>query len=363
VLVTVVLVLALFGCSRRVADPRPLAMPSPTTAGRSLYVAVHGDDDNPGTRAKPLRTISKATRMARPGMTVIVAPGTYAESITSQTSGTRNARIVFTSETLWGAQIIGVGTRSDAAWRNDGDYVDIMNFDISGNEANGLQDGGSHVHLRGNRVHNVVHGNCVMTWDANYTLHDIEITENVVANCGTTMLDHGIYAAYSRGLIANNIAYGNAGFGIHCWHNCGQLTISNNLTFQNGGGIVIGQGDSPNFGHASADDMTVSNNIAVANRTVGITEGGVTGSRNRYLNNILFDNGEDQISLKTGTQTGTIISDPEFVDYQPDGSGDYRLRDGSPGIDAGTSVGAPPCAIDATPRARGHGYDIGVYER
>ena len=34
-------------------------------------------------------------------------------------------------------------------------------------------------------------------------------------------------------MISNNIAFDNAGFGIHCWHACNALTISNNLVFDN----------------------------------------------------------------------------------------------------------------------------------
>jgi hypothetical protein len=161
----------------------------------------------------------------------------------------------------------------------------------------------------------------------------------------------------------NNITFGNSGYGIHCWHNCGQLIISNNLVFKNGGGIVVGQGDSPNFGNVPADNFIVSNNIVVDNRTIGIIEVGATGPLNRYRNNMLYHNGDDSISLKTGKEYGTIRSDPQFVDYRPDGSGDYRLRDLSAGVDAGTNVGASPYAIDGSARPSGHGYDIGPYER
>jgi hypothetical protein len=336
---------------------------APAPDGRTrLYVATDGDDAGPGTESRPLRTISRAARLARPGTTVIVGPGRYQESVRSVTSGSATARIVFTSQTLWGAQLLAPG--ADTTWRNDGDYVEILNFDITGAGSSGLQNGGSHVLLERNRVHDAVAGTCIMTWNDGYTLHDIDIVGNVVFGCGRTSLDHGIYLAYRRGLIADNVVYDNSGFGLHCWHACTELTISNNLSFANGGGIVVGQGDSPDFGRTAADHMIVSNNIVVDNRDTGIAESGATGPSNRFLNNIVFGNGGTRpVSLRGGTESGTITADPRFVDYRPDGSGDYRLADGSPGIDRGTEVGAPASAIDGMHRPVGRGTDIGPYER
>jgi pectate disaccharide-lyase len=363
IIALVTMMLPLAGChwAPDISSPAFPALSNAHNSDPYLYVSTQGEDHNPGTRSKPLRTISQAAALVRPGMTVVVAPGRYLESVNSSRSGNRNARIIFTSETLWGAQIVGEG--AEAAWRNEGDYVDIMNFNMSGNDEVGVLNLGSYVRISRNRIHDFAQGDCITTFNSGYTLHNIDIIGNVAANCGSNMLDHGIYAAYSRGQIMNNVTFGNAGFGIHCWHNCGELIISNNLIFKNGGGLLVGQGDSPNFGSVPADNMLVSNNIVVDNRTTGITEEGATGLRNQYRNNLLYDNADDRISLNTGKESGTVIADPKFIDYRPDGSGDYRLRDLSPGIDAGTNVGASPYAIDGSPRPRGHGYDIGPYER
>ena len=346
------------GCSPGATGPAAPALLITPGAGPTLYVSTQGDDHNPGSRAAPLRTISKAATLARPGTTVVVTPGRYVGSVSSSVSGTRGARIAFTAQPPWSAQVVGEGT--EAAWRNEGDFVDIANFDLSGNTVRGMLNEGSYVRIVANRIHDFTRGDCISTYNSGYTLHDIDIIGNVVHGCGSSMLDHGIYAAYSHGLIADNTSYGNAGYGIHCWHNCGQLVISNNVAFGNGGGIVVGQGDSPHFGRIPADHVTVSNNIVVDNRVVGIAEAGATGPANRYLDNLLYRNGDDRLELRTGTESGTVTADPEFVD---DDSGNYRLRDSSPGVDAGTNLGAPPYAIDGAPRPSGRGYDIGAYER
>jgi len=344
------------------AAPRDASI-TPTAPTNSIFVSPDGDDANPGTESAPVRSISQAAGMAQPGTQIVVADGTYEGSLKTEVSGTAEARIAFLAQNQGAARVVGDDS-ADIAWKNTGDHVDIVGFDISGPNVDGLTDGGSYVRIVDNRVHDFGTGNCITTANNDYDMHDIDVIGNVAFGCGEDELDHGIYVSHTRGVVANNVAYGNSGFGIHCWHNCNELTISNNLVFDNPeGGIVIGQGDGPNYGEVPADNFVVSNNIAVDNGRDGIRESGATGPNNEYLNNILWDNGTDRISLKTGTADGTIVGDPDFVNFQPDGSGDYRLQTGSPAVDAGVPTGAPVTAIDGTPRPQSKGVDIGIYER
>lgn len=341
---------------------------APTRTIAELYVAPDGDDDAAGTSDAPLKSISRAAELAKPGTTVRVADGTYRGSLTTKADGNEDARIAFVAENKRGAKVVGTdeggsGGRDGSAWRNEGDYVDIVGFDISGEDVDGLTNAGSFVRIIDNRVHDFPGGNCITTNNTNYTLHDIDVIGNLTFDCGADKLDHGIYVSHPRGVVANNITYANSGYGIHCWHNCNELTVSNNLVFNNSeGGIVIGQGDEPNDGDVDADKFVVSNNIVVDNGKEGIKESGATGRNNRYLNNLVWDNGRAGVALKTGSEEGTISADPQFVNYRSDGSGDYRLRDSSPAIDAGTDVGALATTIDDIARPRGSGFDIGTYE-
>jgi hypothetical protein len=360
--------------------PRPLDVeptyahpPTPERpAGPMLYVAPDGDDAGSGSRDDPFATIEKADSVAGPGTTVLVADGTYRGAILTRASGTPDARITYVAQNKWGAQIVAdkeEAARVDvfgdegAVWHNFGDYVDIRGFDITGTATDGLIDTGSYVRLVENRVHELTES-CISTWSENYDLHDVDIIGNVVSSCGRSELDHGIYPSHVRGTISNNISYDNRGYGIHCWHNCNDLVISNNLVFENDeGGILIGQGDNPNFGDVDADHMLVVNNIAIDNGRYGIRESGATGNGNRYLNNNVHDNEDGGLQLQTGTEIGTIVADPVFVQFEPDGTGDYRLQSRSPNVDAGTDVGAPGLDLDGTVRPQGAGVDVGVYER
>jgi hypothetical protein len=103
----------------------------------------------------------------------------------------------------------------------------------------------------------------------------------------------------------------------------------------------------------------------------GVTEdaspstGGSIGTHYQYSNNcVSMDNAW---SLSVSTHVNDCQGSPSFVDYQPDGSGDYQLTDGSWCTDRGiASLGgapAPPTDFDGASRPAGPAWDIGPYER
>jgi hypothetical protein len=51
-----------------------------------------------------------------------------------------------------------------------------------------------------------------------------------------------------------------------------------------------------------------------------------------------------------------------MVNYQVNGSGNYRLLSSSPAIDRGTSAKAPTIDYAGVARPRGAAIDIGAYE-
>ena len=64
-------------------------------AGKTIYVSKSGNDLNEGSRLKPYLTISKAAACARPGTRVLIANGTYRESVVLTSGGDSSARIIF----------------------------------------------------------------------------------------------------------------------------------------------------------------------------------------------------------------------------------------------------------------------------
>ena len=99
----------------------------------------------------------------------------------------------------------------------------------------------------------------------------------------------------------------------------------------------MGDGDT---GAGSSSNNFVANNISVYNQ-VGIDEMGTMGSGNSYVDNSVYSNSSSNLIISTATPTGTVTSNPNFVNYQANGSGDYHLSPGSPAIDAGTSTDPP----------------------
>ena len=78
----------------------PAADPAP----RELHVSVRGDDKNPGTPRKPLRTIMAAALKTLPGSRVIVHGGVYQESVLIPVSGTPGKPVTYCAapgETVW----------------------------------------------------------------------------------------------------------------------------------------------------------------------------------------------------------------------------------------------------------------------
>jgi hypothetical protein len=154
------------------------------------------------------------------------------------------------------------------------------------------------------------------------------------------------------------VVSGASGVGINQWHGATAGTIVNNTVFHNKIGILLGQGDSGMT--TGSRDNYVANNISYDNRTYGIVEGGKMGGNNRYVNNLVNSNGTN-LSVK-GAVSGTITSNPLFVNYQPTGTGNYRVYSSSPAIDRGTATLAPRTDVAGVARPRGAAFDIGAYE-
>jgi parallel beta-helix repeat protein len=73
---------------------RSETLPEPSI--RTLYVAISGNDTNPGTNsAAPLRTIQRAATLSQAGDLILIEPGVYREGVSVPRSGTANQPIVF----------------------------------------------------------------------------------------------------------------------------------------------------------------------------------------------------------------------------------------------------------------------------
>src|SRR5262249_5127253 len=113
------------------------------------------------------------------------------------------------------------------------------------------------------------------------------------------------------------------------------------------------------------DYIAVENNI-ITNSKNAFYEGGITGTHNTYVDNLVYNDGSAPISLQNGlTASGTVTADPQYVDAT---NHVYHLNSSSPAICAGTVTGygsgtnAPAGVFDVNASPQGKGYDIGTYQ-
>ncbi len=391
-------------------------LPGISVAQNQYYVnASSGSDSNDGSQARPWKTIQHAAStlaLGSGGTVVHVAPGTYSSPITISKSGTASARIVFVSDTKWGAKIVNNN------WQVLGSYIDVNGFDTTN-----PGDGGYAFNVRGSNdriVNNYMHdfnvNGCGQYGVITPGGSDNWFIGNIIRHAGNYAVGanhcvtlHGIYSGGVRHIIQNNIISGITGWAIKS--DCMTTTvISNNTVFNNGGGMDFSEVNDAGFCHIW-DYNTVSNNIVVNNGAdapnggrFGLNFYHVTGTHNLVTNNLIYGNlptnyahhdvactGGTPISGSdaNGTAGGCPSSNPKsdsgasvtFTNFQSDtntapasnySADNYQIKAGSNAIQNGStncaaSPGVNPCIPDqdflGVARLSRSTLDIGAYEQ
>jgi hypothetical protein len=344
--------------------PAPAPIPDPSPVVGDWYVSPSGSDNNSGkTPSNAFATVTRAAVAARPGDVVVVADGTYRDRVVTDTSGTASERITYMAASPHGAKIDASGYYT--AWQNSGNYVDIVGFDISGSNYQGILSLASNVRIVGNHVHDLAVPTCnspnggAGINHGKYGASGNETIGNIVngvrAKGGACNLVHGIYHANVGGKVQNNIVFDISAAGIHTWHTANAVTISNNLIWNSDMAILIGAKAEVGNNYVVANNVLINNRVAIHEIGVGF------GTNNRYLNNLVNGNTHDFVMVN-GKPVSTVKSDPDFISFRSDGSGDYRPKSSSPLVDTGTTAGAPNLDLAGIPRPQAGGIDIGPYE-
>jgi hypothetical protein len=257
----------------------------PMYAFADFYVATTGSNTNAGTQAAPFKTIQKAASVATPGTTIHVAPGTYAETITSSINGTASARIRYVSDTKWGAKIVPAGTGGYTMWSVSGGYTDIDGFQIDGTGGTGTRIGialtGGNSSVKNSLVQHVAEisgcdnmggAGLLSNQAGGSTKINYDFIGNVVhhvgGGCGWIQ---GIYHQ-STGNIKNNLLYANS-LGIAMYHDDHNTNVVNNTIFGNSGyGINFGGCQEAYNNGCPTSGINIYNNIIYDNR------GGIQGA-------------------------------------------------------------------------------------
>ena len=324
---------------------------------------------------------------------------------TTTASGTSNAHAAYVAQHYGAAKIILYpvsGESGDPLWILQGQYVDIVGFDISGlaagNECGGIwSSDGSQAHTYSNntyafnRIHDIPSntgycgnghgGGAIETGSGNYGSNNNVITDNVIWTIGAppNQFVHGIYGNGANDVVSNNIVYGASGGGIHIYHNAQNGVIVNNTVVANGCWGIVGGATGP--GIPSMSGMYFANNIIMNTNpnsascsvpSAGFNEcnddtslggsdcGGATG--NVITNNLFWNNTGGDVRIPNNPGDGCpspcdqsvhmVQQNPILVNAgsDPGNVGDFHFQAGSPAITAGTQDRSPILDLDGNTR-------------
>lgn len=193
-----VLFVLLIGCA-------PAASPTRATAA-VYYVAVDGDNNNPGTLAQPWRTVQYAADQVIAGDVVWVRGGVYNERVTIQASGSEaEGAITFQSYTGETAVLDGAGLTvpddNNGLFLIDSQaHITIEGFELRNYTTTNpdrvpigifVTGDAHHIRLRNNLVHHIennggsegnAHGIAIYGTEAPNAIHDLLIEGNELRN-------------------------------------------------------------------------------------------------------------------------------------------------------------------------------------
>ena len=287
------------------------------------------------------KTIQQAVDAAKPGDTVLVAPGTYTENV-----------VVSKPLTITGNATVNAADSSKDVFLITSPSVHIDGLTISGGET-GVNVAG----VASCAITNITeHGNVFAVYLAN-------ATNSVVSNNNLANNHYGVYCDYATSnTIANNVATGETGGGNNATYSDGiylYYSDSNNVTQNN-------LSDNHVYGislfHSSGND--ISNNTIHADEQIGVRLGEASNNNtlsfntiggssqlgililNAQGNRIYLNNFVNQ-TVATSDASAAILNSPEKLAYTYGGINrtgymsnyysDYKGNDSN-----GTGIGSTP---------------------
>jgi len=324
--------------------------------------------------AQPLRTITHAYSLATPGVTIVVAPGTYTDYQTGwglhlSKSGTASQPISLRSQVRGGAVIDGqnIADRNEALYL-DGSYNIIDGFEIRGGPKGGITIWGNfnqilntEIHHNGNPASAGAFGqdgvySSQSTWNNTYAGNYIHDNGRTGSN-----LDHAMYLCGDNEMVINNVLIRNAAYGLHIagYTTVGNMKVYNNVMAHNGkSGIILWM---------PVSGVDIKNNIIYQNAKYGIDSYDAHGSGVVIDRNLVFGNnlGNYALALDGSDFTytmGTTISSAPLVVNSTSAGFDAHLSAGSPAINAALNLSSTfTTDKDGVARPASGAWDLGAY--
>jgi parallel beta-helix repeat protein len=361
-----------------------------TGTGQIYYVGKTGSDSytcaTARTDATPKLTIAAGIRCLASGDTLYIKAGTYTEAITTAPAGSSWSQP--TSISRFGSDTVVVNGSSTGGnqlvfYNSAISYVviDGLIFDGSNGTDVGvvIGNGAHHIRIANSTIRNAkATGLQIAPLGSSYN----EIINNSIYHNGTNSSsggDHGIYVETDHNLFEGNNVYANASCGIHLYDG-GTTAVHSNIIRNNRvhgnlavgcAGILASNGTNNQiynnivYGNAGYGILSYTGNHSAVTYKNTVYNNGNAGiyiypgvSSNVVKNNIIYNNSHPIIDSGSGTSlSNNLLTDPKFTD--PIAS-NFTLQDGSPAIDAGTTLITSNITISSY---NGSAPDIGALER
>ncbi len=361
----------------------------------TYYVSVTGNNSNPGSNAKPWKSIAYAVSNMNPGDTTYVSGGVYKEAVVQfKKSGTSSAPIKLLSVVGQKPVIDCIDkTKYHRVLIENGDgysramgYITIEGFEIR-NCYNAVKfSNANNLTLRRNWFHDNITGPVL----GNGTR--ILIDRNRINRNGSPQYGgHGIYVAGTAVTITNNLIYDNRNYGI-------QLNGSPSSIYD------PKKHAGPEYA-LSANWVIANNTIAYNRNRAGLVIWGSTCNNAQVTNNIFYENGvtltasapqgidfvsttckgiviKNNISYASGSGATVFLSSAakEGVNYTRSGNiekvnplfvgapamlpsaPNFALTSLSPAINRGLTISFTKSDFIGISRPQAGTFDIGAYE-
>ena len=328
---------------------------------KEYFVSPSGNETNAGTELSPWASIGTALSNISGGDTVTLMPGTYAEAVVIEVSGTADSPTVLRSQRKWEAII--KGSSSHGIYTADGvTNVLIDGLQIAEAKIDGIKVG-SYATVRNCWIHH----SASQGISAHRTCHTT-IEYNLIEHNGTDpAFDHGIYISGTNDVVRGNVIRWNKTYGCQIYYDppasSADCQFYNNLVYGNRNALTVW---SP-----SGQTNYVFNNTLLADNYVLVADYGQLCVTNNILlgpNRRRLLCAEDRAiiqadfnlvpaAIKPRGSHNVVAADAAFVNPS---AGLFWLRGESPARGAAAAGIVPP--VDFFGRKQSKAYDVGALQ-
>jgi len=221
----------------------------------TYYVAINGDDGNPGTTEdKPFRTIQKAADIIKAGDIVLVKQGTYGGFRIEKKHGRDDAWIIFKPAPGHEGKVVIKPSSGNGIDILDASYLEINGLEITHglsysenydeysqwhswngiklNSPTSVYEAPHHIKIVNNHIHHVGESGFHSTYG-----HDHVYLNNHIHHVGISKRGHGMYIGGEGKQVRGNVVHHAYGQGIVLFSGAGIVKgfiVENNISFENG---------------------------------------------------------------------------------------------------------------------------------